>query len=243
MFRIFCVLTKIEMEKKLLISLTGNIGAGKTTLINKLKEHLAPIAKDSEFIRFVEEPTEEWSLIRCSDGKTFFEKIYDNPQEKDAFFNFQLLAIDTRVKKLYDCISKYKDTKILIIERSPYDDYYVFSKMMHKRGLISVDQMKLIEIRLGLWKLITENTNFISFHIDCEPKDCLARIKERIKTGTRPSESSIQLDYLEDIREHYNSMKLEIPRTISVETGEIGSIEYSETLEKIKFIIETFLVS
>jgi deoxyadenosine/deoxycytidine kinase len=225
------------MNKKIIISITGNIGAGKTTFINKLRERFV----DNKRCIFVEEPTNEWEGLRGIDGRTFFEKIYDKNPERDAHFNFQLVAIDTRVKKLFDCINQNEHADIFVIERSPLDDYHVFATMLNKSGLITDDQMMLIKIRLELWNSICNNSRFKLFHIAGNPEVCLERIKKRIESGTRKSECTIGIGYLRDIEKHYCDMQ-EIPllykSSIRLVTGELDSKDYAGALACVGDFIE-----
>ena len=61
-----CVST---MRSPLLISIEGNIGAGKSTIINYLKKY------HNEF-NYVEEPLNVWSSIKNDDGKNLLETYY-----------------------------------------------------------------------------------------------------------------------------------------------------------------------
>jgi len=53
-----------------IISIEGNIGSGKSTLMENLKEYY----KDNNEIIFLREPVDEWSLIKDSNGITIFNK-------------------------------------------------------------------------------------------------------------------------------------------------------------------------
>ena len=58
-----------------IISIEGNIGSGKSTFITYLKE------KTTMDIVFVDEPVDEWSQIKDTDGKSILEKFYENQKE------------------------------------------------------------------------------------------------------------------------------------------------------------------
>ena len=59
------------------ISIEGNIGSGKSTILNILKTHFS---KNPE-ICFLTEPVLEWQKICDSDGVDIIQKYYEN-QEK-----------------------------------------------------------------------------------------------------------------------------------------------------------------
>ena len=59
-----------------IISIEGNIGSGKSTLVEGLKQKY----KAQEHICFLQEPVDEWSCVRDNDGKTILEKYYGNQE-------------------------------------------------------------------------------------------------------------------------------------------------------------------
>ena len=73
----------------LIISIDGNIGSGKSTALNFLKDKY----KYDNSIIFLEEPVDTWNEIK-DEGKTILGKFYEN-QEKYAF-PFQMMAFITR---------------------------------------------------------------------------------------------------------------------------------------------------
>ena len=76
----------------MLISIEGNIGSGKSTLVDYLKSLNSYI--------FVDEPVNEWLAIKDKDGSNALECFYNN--QKENAFCFQILAYITRLKKLME---------------------------------------------------------------------------------------------------------------------------------------------
>ena len=76
-----------------ILSVEGNIGAGKSTLVEALKERYA----HDPSILFLQEPVDVWSTVQ-QDGKTILELFYEN-QEKYSFA-FQAMAFSTRLKMI-----------------------------------------------------------------------------------------------------------------------------------------------
>ena len=120
----------MNTKQPTIISIEGNIGSGKSTLINFLKENYKPINKS---VLFLDEPVDEWNSIKDENGNTILEKYYIN-QHKWAF-SFQMMAYITRLKLIRNAILENYD--IIITERSIYTDYNVFAKMLYQNNKIN----------------------------------------------------------------------------------------------------------
>lgn len=92
-----------------LISIEGNIGSGKSTIMNYLRN------LKHEQILFVDEPVNEWINLKDSNGKNCLELFYEN-KEQNSFW-FQILAYITRLRNLLEVIEN-NDNKLIICERS-----------------------------------------------------------------------------------------------------------------------------
>ena len=168
-------------NKKIIISIEGNIGSGKSTLINILKKRY----KDE--IYFVDEPVDEWKNIKM-DGKDLIEHFYcDNKKYGYLFQNF---AYITKLKNIKKAINN-SPYKIIITERSIESDKYLFAKMLYEQKMINDLE----------W--ITYNTwyNFFSFKIDyfIYLKTDVDKCIERIKLRNRKGEETISKEYLENL--------------------------------------------
>ena len=173
----------------MLISIEGNIGSGKSTIINYLKNI------KNEKIVFVDEPVDEWLNIK-SNGKNALELFYED-QYKNSFW-FQVLAYITRLRNLLDTIKK-NPNKIIITERSIYTDKYVFAQMLFDSGKISDIEFQTY----NYWFDTFENETKIDviLYVNTEPEECMNRIKMR----NRSEESSVELDYLKDCHSKHNN--------------------------------------
>ena len=69
-----------RVNNKIIISIDGNIGSGKSTFFNQLKDKL----NNRKDILFLEEPVDSWDKVRDENDKTILEK-YCNNQEKYGF--------------------------------------------------------------------------------------------------------------------------------------------------------------
>jgi deoxyadenosine/deoxycytidine kinase len=85
----------MDISKKQIISIEGNIGAGKSTFVNIISNYV----KNSEI---VSEPVEMWKSLSDSDGKNILDKYYQNIPR--WAYSFQNLACITRMMKIEDTI-------------------------------------------------------------------------------------------------------------------------------------------
>lgn len=166
----------------MIISVEGNIGSGKSTILKILRKKY----NDNDII-FVDEPVSEWNQIKAGD-KTILELFY---QDKDKYsFTFQVMAYITRLRKLLEAIDNNPD-KVIICERSIYTDKYVFAKMLYQQGFINEIEWQTYNYWFDTFKEKTKLDSII--YVSTEPSICFDRIKKRNRTG----ESNIPLEYLE----------------------------------------------
>ena len=109
-----------------LISIEGNIGSGKSTIMKYLK-------KNTNFI-FLDEPVEEWLRIKDKNDKNCLELFYEN-KEKNSFW-FQIMAYITRLRNLLRAIEEHSN-KIIISERSIFTDHFVFASMLYDSNYLN----------------------------------------------------------------------------------------------------------
>jgi deoxyadenosine/deoxycytidine kinase len=100
-----------EMKKRLIL-VAGNIGAGKTTITEKLGERL------------------RW--------ETGFESVADNPYLPDFYadmaqwsFHLQVFFLGHRAEQHIEAANMSRSA---ILDRSIYEDFYIFTRALHKLG-------------------------------------------------------------------------------------------------------------
>ena len=172
------------------ISIEGNIGSGKSTLIEELKLRFPAII-------FVDEPVKDWDLIHDENGNTMLQKFYED-KSKYAFA-FQMMAFISRLKLLRKARRENPDA-VIITERSLYTDKLVFAKMLFEKGFIEDVNYKIYL------------TWFDEFAIDCQidkiiyvktdPDICFDRINKRGRLG----EDSIPFDYIQECNIYHENM-------------------------------------
>lgn len=179
----------------LILSIEGNIGTGKSTLLANMQEYY----KDNKKICFLPEPVDVWDKIKDASGITILEKYYAN-QEKYAF-SFQMMAYISRLAALRTVL-KSGEYDIIIIERSLHTDCNVFAQMLY-------DDKKIEEIEFLIYKkwfdeFITELPKISFVYIRAEPQVSFERVNKRARNG----ESLIPLSYLENCHKYHENWLL-----------------------------------
>lgn len=176
-----------------IISIDGNIGSGKSTILTCLKFFF----NNKKDIIFLDEPVSEWEKIKDKDNVTILEKFYNN-QSKYSFA-FQMMAYISRLSLLKDAIEKNPNA-IIITERCLNTDRYVFSKMLYDSG-------KLEDIEYQIYLKWFDNFNYLqnihkTIYLKTDPDICYKRINKRSREG----ESNISLEYLENCDKYHEDM-------------------------------------
>ena len=223
-----------------ILSIEGNIGSGKSTVINTLKEYYKSSDKSSDKVYFLEEPVSEWVEIKDSDGKNIIEKFYENQEHYS--FSFQMMAYISRLAMLKRAIKhcKEKGIKLIICERSLQTDKNVFCKMLHDSG-------KIEDINFQIYNkwfsdFITEIPLIYFVYIKTEPKIAYERVLKRNRKG-----ENISVEYLEMCSMYHdnwlvkngtnNGVKNVTRNCIVINGNDVSSITFEKTNE----IISSFI--
>jgi deoxyadenosine/deoxycytidine kinase len=183
-----------------IISIEGNIGAGKSTLIANLKAE----CPDFEFIA---EPSDKWESTVLSNGKNMLKEFYDDMKLRAAAF--QMYAITTRLERLIETIMK-TDKKIIVMERSPYTDKNCFFELQRESG--NIDEYNGM-IYLSLFALFEKVLSFEPekvIYLEIDPPSCKSRIIER----GRSSEKGIPMGYLNQLEEKHKKWISNYPEKV-----------------------------
>jgi deoxyadenosine/deoxycytidine kinase len=169
------------------IGISGNIGAGKTTLCEGLSKLGFTIYG---------EPVKD---------NPFLNKFYNDP--KQFAFIMQIFMLTKR----YESTKKIIENKTKgIQDRTIYEDK-IFVSVLYDDGIMDEDQKKTYE---DLVSLMLENIVMPDFliYLDTNPQDCLERIKRRGRT----CEESIELSYLQKLHNYYERFIKDISEKIPV---------------------------
>lgn len=195
--------------------LEGNIGAGKTSLGNILKQ--------SSVFEFLEEPVDTW---REGFAGNLFEMFYtDMPRWS---FTFQVMAFTTRAKTWSEILAKVKGDRV-VLERSIYTDRNVFAKNLYAGGAMNDSEWQVYQ---QLWEFLASNyceepQKIIYLRTPAE--ECLDRIKKR----GREEEQQVPLDYLKRLEDLHDEWLMEHPDMILIDgTRRWSTTEIEELLNK-----------
>ena len=175
--------------KRDIISIEGNIGSGKTTLINKLQENL-----QDDFV-FLEEPLDEWLEIKDERDNTILSKFYSN-QSKYSF-SFQMMAYISRLNKLKEQLNQ---TKNIFTERSLSTDKYVFAKMLYDNKQMDSCEYQIYNKWFDSFNKETAITKMI--YVKTDPVICNERVNKRSRDG----ENNISQEYLNTCHLYHEEM-------------------------------------
>ncbi|MCB8994292.1 MAG: deoxynucleoside kinase [Bacteroidales bacterium] len=189
------------------IVIEGNIGAGKTSLVNKLGEDLnAKVILE----RFAENP--------------FLPKFYEDPERFS--FPVELSFLADRYHQLKEELSN-RD----IFSRLVLADYYFSKSLIFARITLKDDEFNLYR---QLYDIIHQHLPLPDLYVYLHVP--VSRLQENIKMRGRDYEQNIDSDYLLDLQNgyfEYLKSKTEM-RTLLIDAGNINYINNQSDYIKIK---------
>ena len=200
----------INSQKAPIISIEGNIGSGKSTLMIELKKSF----ENTPNVVFLQEPVDEWNTIRDEKGRTMIEKFYAD-QTKYSF-SFQMMAYISRLATIRKEIHNNPNC-VFISERCLHTDKYVFAKMLFDDNKIESVDYQIYNKWFDTFIEDFEITNLV--YIKTTPEVCLERIAKRARHG----ESNIPIEYLESCGAYHDSMMHEMKCDVDVLDGNINN--------------------
>jgi len=207
----------------LIISIDGNIGSGKSTILKHLRDRLTA---NKNYV-FVDEPVKEWSKIEY-EGITILEKFYGNTEKYS--FSFQMMAYITRLNMLKNAV-KENPNAIIITERCLYTDKFVFAKMLYDQKQINPYEYQIY----NKWfdEFISDLPEHKFFFIKSDPFNS----KERINKRKRAGESNISIEYLASCEDYhlemYNQHSQNTIKVIDIESYELDTDKYNLLINEI----------
>lgn len=205
-----------------ILSIEGNIGAGKSTLINYLKKNLTEV--EDVPVVYVDEPVEEWSTVRSADDKSMLELFYADP--KRYAFSFQMMAYISRLANLSAVVDNHPES-IIVTERSLLTDYHVFAKMLHESNEITLEEYT-IYCRWFHYFNRFEISGIV--YLKCTPEKAMEHCVKR----NRPGET-LSLEYLQKLQDKHEAW-FATEKDIGVLT-----IKTENDIEEIMYSIEDFM--
>jgi deoxyadenosine/deoxycytidine kinase len=168
-----------------ILSVEGNIGSGKSTFVQNLKENFARELPETLSICFLQEPVDEWDKIRDSSGKTILERYYHDPEA--YAFTFQMMAYITRLNRIKEALAGGYD--VIIMERSLQTDRLVFAQMLKDEGKISDIEFAVYTKWFDSFQTEIPPCHIVYLHTT--PEIAFERVLRRAREG-----EDIPIDYL-----------------------------------------------
>jgi len=215
----------------IIISIDGNIGAGKSTFLNQLK-------KKYPNWHFVDEPVDTWTKFVNEEGESLLEVFYKD--RKRWSYTFQNCAFLTRVRAITKAIKDWKNdcltnpsevvNNVFITERSVATDFNVFAKMLHEDG--SLNKMEWDMYRNWYHFLFTDCRIAGIIYITCSPNKCV----ERISIRNRQGEEGIPIEYLKQLHKAHEDWV----NNTDIPVFKVDTENQDFTQDDVSHIFETF---
>lgn len=183
-----------QTNRPIIISIEGNIGVGKSTILEQLRKCFS---ERGILAAFMPEPVSIWDTIRDENGATILSKYYENANKYS--FPFQVMAYSTRLSMLRRTIAENPECNVIVCERSLEADKNIFAKMLF-------DDKQIEHVNYQIYNLLYNDTAQ-DYKVDgvlymrASPSKC----KERIQIRQRDGESNIPLEYLEKCDHYYQT--------------------------------------
>ena len=199
------------------IAIVGNIGAGKTTLAQKLSQHF------------------KWDL--------FLEAVDNNPYLKDFYedmprwaFHLQIFFLNSRFQQVQKINNS---TRPVIQDRTIYEDAFIFARNLHQSGLMTQrDYDNYLGIFQSIIGMVKPPDLMIYLKAD------LPKLIGQIEKRGRAYEDNIRLDYLRHLNGHYESwMKsYDLGKLLVIDVNKLDFVSNPEDLGVIinKIQVELF---
>jgi len=158
------------------IVVAGNIGSGKTTLTGMLAKQFS------------------WeAAYETVENNPYLTSFYQDMQRWS--FNLQVYFLNKRFRKILELRKKKKS---VIQDRTIYEDAYIFSKNLYDMGLMATRDY---ENYTSLFELVTQFIDYpdLLIYLRADTPTLVSQIQKR----GREYESSIRIDYLENLNKHY----------------------------------------
>lgn len=160
------------------IAITGNIGAGKTTLTKLLAKNYNWVPQ--------------------------FEDADDNPYLDDFYydmakwsFNLQIYFLSSRFKQIKEIRESKKN---IIQDRTIYEDAYIFAANLHEMGLMQTRDYDNYLSLFNLMKGFIQPPDLLIYL-----RSTIPTLVSQIQKRGREYESSISIDYLNRLNEKYET--------------------------------------
>ncbi|XP_014779571.1 thymidine kinase 2, mitochondrial isoform X1 [Octopus bimaculoides] len=175
----------MNFPRQIMVSVEGNIGCGKTTLLNYFDQF--------DNVETMQEPIEQWINV---DGHNSLEQLYQDPSRWSFTFNSHALL--TRV----DLHTRPPTKTVRMLERSVFSTYHCFIR----NNFLSKDLNGLefaVLKKWFHWLIYKHNLGLDQIvYLKADPHLCFERLKKRCRKEEDPVPVSL-LENLHKIHEEW----------------------------------------
>lgn len=195
------------------IVLAGNIGAGKSTLVDRISENLG------------------W--------KPYYEPVSENPYLEDFYKNMKKWAFHSQLYFLTDRLRTHKHLQdyngSIVQDRSVYEDAEIFAKNLFLQGSITPRDFETYQGVYTLFLSFLDPPDLVVFL-----RASVETLKKRITMRGREFEVSIPDSYLENLNRLYDIWieSFTLCPVLEVDTGEIDIVSRPEDMEFVVSMIQ-----
>lgn len=197
------------------IAITGNIGAGKTSLAEKLAQKYG------------------WEVYyEAVDNNPYLAPFYGDMEKWS--FHLQIFFLNSRFEQVLN-IKKNTDSKTIIQDRTIYEDAYIFAQNLHESGLLNDTDFSTYQgLFTTIMRAVAPPDLMIYLKSDTD------KLKRQIKLRNRDYEQDISEDYLSKLNVLYESFthKYTHGKLIEIDVNEIDFVNNEADFENICGIIE-----
>jgi deoxyadenosine/deoxycytidine kinase len=198
------------MKKIRHIAISGNIGSGKTTLVEKLAKHYG------------------WNPL--------YESVDHNPYLRDFYadmsrwaFHLQIYFLNSRFQQVNQILQE--DKVITIQDRTIYEDAYIFAANLRKSGHITeLDYQTYLDVFHSMIAFVKPPDLLIYLRAD------IPKLVRQIERRGRDYEYTIRLDYLKNLNEHYEEW-IASYKEGKLMVIDINKLDFVERIEDFSYIV------
>ena len=198
--------------QQLYVSVAGNIGVGKSTLVE--------------------------ALAAAFGWQPYYELVAEHPYLDDFYADKQRWGFHSQMWFLaqrFEQQLEIADTPIAVIQdRSIYEDYEVFAKGLLEQGILSHRDFRTYR---KLYQALVHSTTPPSLMIYL--RATVPTLLKRIKQRARPNEQHIQANYLERLNQRYDHWlrRFELCPVLTIETDELDLLSSDQHRQQILDLI------